>query len=235
MSNKRLPLGIRNNNPGNIEWGSPWQGLKPKTAKSGRFAEFESPAWGIRAIAVLLITYFDKRKARDGSKIDTIREVIERWAPPSENNTGSYARAVAELLGVTPESKIDMHDYATLRAIVCGIIRHENGRGNLTNDNTWYPDDVIDEGLRRAGVVRKHSSVKQVPVTKETVGATTTGAIGVGQIADALPQVQDAINNAQVSVSTGSVVQIVLGVAAVCVAVYIAYAQVKRYQDGLIE
>ena len=235
MSNKRLPLGIRNNNPGNIEWGSPWQGLKPKTAKSGRFAEFESPAWGIRAIAVLLITYFDKRKARDGSKIDTIREVIERWAPPSENNTGSYARAVAELLGVTPESKIDMHDYTTLRAIVCGIIRHENGRGNLTNDNTWYPDDVIDEGLRRAGVVRKHSSVKQVPVTKETVGATTTGAIGVGQIADALPQVQDAINNAQVSVSTGSVVQLVLGVAAVCVAVYIAYAQVKRYQDGLIE
>lgn len=28
-----------------------------------------------------LITYRDKRKAKDGRKIDSIRAVIERWAP----------------------------------------------------------------------------------------------------------------------------------------------------------
>ncbi|MFC1131599.1 hypothetical protein ACFGX4_00710 [Pasteurella multocida] len=106
---KKKPLGIRNNNPGNIEWGSPWQGLKAKTKNSGRFAEFESPVYGIRAIAVLLITYYDKRKSRDGSKIDTIKEVIERWAPPVENNSTAYAKAVSDLLGVTPTSKINMH------------------------------------------------------------------------------------------------------------------------------
>lgn len=234
MSNRK-PLGIRSNNPGNIEWGSPWQGLKKRTVNSGRFCEFESPAWGIRAIAVLLITYYDKRKARDGSKIDTIREVIERWAPPSENNTSAYARAVSNLLGVTPDSKINMHDYETIRAIVSGIIKHENGRGPLATDNSWYPDEVIDEGLRRAGVVKRHRSVSQVPVTKETVGATTTAAIGIGQVADALPQVQDAVTNAQVSVSSGSVVQIVLGIAAIGIAGYIAYAQIKRHQAGLIE
>ncbi|HDX1017737.1 hypothetical protein ACFGXH_02940 [Pasteurella multocida] len=232
---KKKPLGIRNNNPGNIEWGSPWQGLKAKTKNSGRFAEFESPVYGIRAIAVLLITYYDKRKSRDGSKIDTIKEVIERWAPPVENNSTAYAKAVSDLLGVTPTSKINMHDYATIRAIVCGIIRHENGRGPLDNDNTWYSEDVIDEGLRRAGVVKKNRTVSKIPVTKESVGATTSAVVGIGQIADALPPVKDAVDNAQHSISSGSVLQIVLGLVAIGIAVYIAYAQVKKHQEGLVE
>jgi putative uncharacterized protein HCM2.0049c len=230
----RKPLGIRNNNPGNIEWGSPWQGLKKRGPKSGRFAEFESPVYGIRALAVLLITYYDKRKARDGSKIDTIREVIERWAPPSENDTGAYAKQVAKLLKMTSSTRINMHDYDTIRGIVCGIIRHENGPGPLNNDNTWYDDSVIDEGLRRAGVVKPGKSVGRVPVTKEAVGATTSAAVGAGQIADALPQVQDAMTGAQEQISSGSIVQIVLGVLAIGLAAYIAYAQIKKHQDGVI-
>lgn len=232
---KKKPLGIRNNNPGNIEWGSPWQGLKKKTSTSGRFAEFESPVYGIRALAVLLITYYDKRKSRDGSKIDTIREVIERWAPPSENNTSAYAKSVSALLNVTPDSKINMHDYDTIRSIVCGIIRHENGPGPLKNDNTWYDDNIIDEGLRRAGVVKKHKTVSKIPVTKESIGATTSAAVGIGQIADALPPVQEAVGNAQYSISSGSVLQIVLGLVAIGIAVYIAYAQVKKHQEWLVE
>lgn len=232
---KKLPLGIRNNNPGNIEWGSPWQGLKKKTAKSGRFAEFESAVYGIRAIAVLLITYYDKRKANDGSKIDTVKEVIERWAPSHENDTSSYAKAIARLLGVKPTSTINMHDYETIRLIVSGIIRHENGPGPLKNENTWYEDEVIDEGLRRAGVVKRHSTVTKVPVTKESIGATTSAVVGIGQIADALPQVKEAVDNASVAAVSGSVLQITLGFVAIGIACYIAYAQIKKHQQGLVE
>lgn len=86
---------------------------------------------GIRALAVTLITYHDKRRAKDGSSIDTIREVIERWAPPHENNTLAYVNEVSKAVGVAPDMIIDLHDYETLRPLVEAIIRHENGRGPL--------------------------------------------------------------------------------------------------------
>lgn len=57
----KLPRGIRNNNPGNLEWGDPWQGLDPDgQAQDKRFVVFKDPAMGIRAIARTLITYQDK-------------------------------------------------------------------------------------------------------------------------------------------------------------------------------
>ena len=60
------------------------------------FKEFETLAWGYRAIFVLLDTY----RVRYG--LDTIRGMISRWAPPSENHTGLYIRAVAADTGIDP-------------------------------------------------------------------------------------------------------------------------------------
>ena len=155
---KQLPRGIRNNNPGNIEWGSPWQGLRPQNERTdNRFAQFTDPVFGIRALACVLITYQDKRWAANGSKIDSVKEIIERWAPSFENNTQAYANSVAALLeGVGPDDEVvDVHNFDHLRPIVEGIIRHENGRGPLKTENSWYTAAQIEEGLRRAGVVRK--------------------------------------------------------------------------------
>ncbi|HCQ3021998.1 TPA: hypothetical protein OHP99_004980, partial [Escherichia coli] len=66
----KTPRGIRNNNPGNLDKGSPWQGLAANPDEP-RFCTFKDPVWGIRALAVTLITYHDKRRAKDGSSIDT--------------------------------------------------------------------------------------------------------------------------------------------------------------------
>ncbi len=98
---------------------------------------------GIRALAVTLITYHDKRRAKDGSNIDTIREVIERWAPPNENNTSAYVNEVSKAVGVTPDMIIDLHDYDTLRPLVEAIIRHENGRGPLKTPNTGMRQKLL--------------------------------------------------------------------------------------------
>src|SRR3546814_1742565 len=93
----KLPRGIRNNNPGNLEWGDPWQGLlEPKKRTDKRFAQFEDPVMGIRAIARTLITYQDKYG------IKTIEDAIHRWAPPNENDTLSYSSHVARLAEVSP-------------------------------------------------------------------------------------------------------------------------------------
>ena len=228
------PKGIRRNNPGNLEWGSPWQGLADKADwPADRFAAFIDPAYGIRAIAMTLITYQDKRKAKDGSKIDSIREVIERWAPSSDNNNvPAYAKSVAALLdGVGPDDEVvDMHNPVHLRALVEGIIRHENGRGPLKTANSWYPDDVITEGLRRAGVVTKPST--STTVTK-AVPAAALGGVAVEQLAQVIPSVLSAMDEAKVDLSSGNVIQMVMGGAMLALALTLAYNQYRQHRAGV--
>lgn len=148
------PRGIRNYNPGNIERnGTRWQGMALDQGKDSRFIVFSHPVWGIRAIARTLITYQDARRARDGSRIDSVREIIERWAPASENDTAAYAKQVAKALGIGPDDEtVDVYDYPTMRALVQAIVRHENGPGPLPGGH-WYGDKLIAEGLALAGIL----------------------------------------------------------------------------------
>lgn len=171
---KEPPIGVRLNNPGNLLWGSPWEGLVPReqsryyktgTAQQQRFCQFKDAASGIRAIARTLITYADKRVAAGGA-IDTVREVIHRWAPPNENDTGAYARAVARHLGLEPGEVIDVKDYGTMKGLIVGIIAHENARLRL-------PPDVIEEGMHRAGMVRKVKTAP-VPANASTIAGGAT-------------------------------------------------------------
>ncbi|MGJ0629503.1 hypothetical protein [Xenorhabdus bovienii] len=231
MAGKGLPRGIRNNNPGNLEMGSPWQGLT-KRPQDARFCSFVNATFGIRALAVTLITYHDKRKAANGSRIDTVREVIERWAPSIENHTERYVQFVSKAIGVYPEQNIDLHDYDTIRPMVEAIIRQENGQGKFKTLNSWYSREVIDEGLRRAGVVQRTKIVAKVPVTKETASATVAASLGVGQLAEVMPQVSDALVKSESHLSSGSMVRIVFGVTTIAVACVIAYAQIKRHKNG---
>jgi len=146
----RVPRGIRNHNPGNIERdGTRWQGMAV-VQSDARFVVFSAAKWGIRAIARILITYQDKRRAGDGSRIDTVLKFITRWAPPSENDTGAYARMVAQALNVRPDDRIDVYDYDTMLALVRAIVRFENGVAPEATD--WYPVDTYVAGLRLAGL-----------------------------------------------------------------------------------
>ncbi|MFG0550838.1 structural protein P5 [Pseudomonas sp. yb_9] len=143
------PRGVRNNNPGNIDYNprNAWQGqlgLEEGVSKP-RFARFDHPENGIRALGKLLINYRGKdgMPGVGGKGIDTVLETVNRWAPSNENDTQAYASAVAKRLGVKPTDPINIKDPATLRGMVLSIIIHENG-GNP------YPQTIIDEGIRRA-------------------------------------------------------------------------------------
>lgn len=160
------PRGIRNFNPGNIDRvpGVRWQGQADDQSSDPRFVIFNGPRWGIRALARVLITYQDKRRAADGSRIDSVREIIARWAPASENNTGAYAKAVASALSVGPDDEsVDVYRYDTMRALVLAIIRHENGPGPLPGGE-WYGEPIIADGLALAGIVpgAKHGTLAGV-------------------------------------------------------------------------
>ena len=114
------PRGIRNNNPGNIRHsGSQWQGMAAQQTDPA-FVQFVAPEYGIRALAKLLNNY----ASRDG--LNTVRLLINKYAPSNENNTEAYAQAVARALGVNPDTVISVPQH--LNALVEAIIQHENGQ-----------------------------------------------------------------------------------------------------------
>ncbi|WP_423197431.1 Structural protein P5 [Cupriavidus sp. H19C3] len=143
------PRGIRNNNPGNIRWGDGWQGLiAPHMRTDKDFCQFSDPVFGIRAICMCILNYRSKSgiPGVGAPNIDTVREVISRWAPPSENDTESYIAAVAKSVGVLPNQHIDLTNPAVMRGLVPAIIQHENGQQP-------YSAAVIDQAMRAAGIV----------------------------------------------------------------------------------
>ncbi|WP_223528366.1 structural protein [Pseudomonas sp. A-RE-23] len=133
------PRGVRNNNPGNIDYNkaNKWQGqLPPIPAIEARFARFDTPENGIRALTRLLLTYQNKHGLK------TVKAIISRWAPSVENDTAAYVRAVESNTGTKPGAEINLRDPAVMKGFVRAIIRHENA-------GYEYPKDIIDEGVRR--------------------------------------------------------------------------------------
>jgi hypothetical protein len=125
-----------NNNPGNIRKSdAAWHGAV--VGSDPAFVTFDTPENGIRAMAKLLLTY----QRRHG--LDTIAELIERWAPAAENDSFAYIDDVATRLGIDPDEKIDLGDPAVLAALCGAIIRHENGRQP-------YPAAVLAAGISAA-------------------------------------------------------------------------------------
>lgn len=112
------PRGIRNHNPGNIRHGDKWQGLAAEQPDSA-FCTFTAPEYGIRAMGRILRNY--RRKYG----LNTVRGIINRWAPPVENDTAAYVNHVAQALGVGPDEAFDVD--AALVPLVTVIIQHENG------------------------------------------------------------------------------------------------------------
>lgn len=155
---------VRNNNPGNIRYveSVKWQGLDDPPQENG-FCRFKSPTYGIRAIARQLITYFDR------DDCNTVRLMISKWAPPSENPTEKYIANVAGWMKVGADDTLNAHDYKTIRGLVLGIIRQENGQQP-------YKDSVIDKALVLAGVEPdKQPLVKTRTVTGAGLTATAVG------------------------------------------------------------
>ncbi|QCT20842.1 lytic transglycosylase [Jejubacter calystegiae] len=118
------PRGIRNNNPGNLNY----VGQQGATLErpGGRFARFESAFDGLRALGRQLLRYFDGKTT--GRRLQSVRDIISTWAPASDNNnTAAYIAQIARHLNVAPDAALNLRDPETLSRLMNGIIRHENG------------------------------------------------------------------------------------------------------------
>ena len=132
---EKLPGGIRNKNPGNIKLGTNWDGLADEQSDPV-FCVFKEAVWGIRALVKILLTY------RFHHKRFTVESIIERWAPPSENDTDAYIVFVCRRLDVNPTDELNntIEDYLPL---VKAIIQMENGMQP-------YDDELLVEGMYKA-------------------------------------------------------------------------------------
>ena len=133
-----LPL---NNNPLNIRRvaGTHWKGEVLPSIQGGAgggslpsiqggdgggsFVRFESIEFGLRAAFVLLRTYSAKYHA------NCIRDIISRWAPPTENDTEKYIKNVCLWTGLGGLQRLTEEDWPKLvRAMgrqECGALLDE--------------------------------------------------------------------------------------------------------------
>lgn len=125
---KILPRGLRNCNPCNIRI-SKTRYLGEITPSQDRaFKQFQSMDWGYRAVFVLLHHYYHKRNLK------TIRQIINRYAPPVENNTDNYIKAVASAVYLSPDAIIPIEDRDTMLLLVSAMSKVENGTPAVISD-----------------------------------------------------------------------------------------------------
>lgn len=124
--------GIRNCNPGNLRHGDQWRGLR-EVQTDGDFCQFVSMTMGCRALLKTLQTYVEKRGC------DTVRKIIERWAPPNENDTESYVLSVAAACRRDADERLPVEsDPLIYLDLARAIARHENGADAESIDaDTW--------------------------------------------------------------------------------------------------
>lgn len=126
--------GIRNNNPGNLNFAGQAGALRENG--KGRFAAFNTPEEGIGAMSKQLDLHFNgtSAKAKEaGRPLRSVKDIVEAWAPPNENNTAKYIADVAKQLGVSPTANLNLKDPATKTALMKAIVVKENG-GNPYTD-----------------------------------------------------------------------------------------------------
>ena len=115
------PRGLRNNNPGNIRINNDLFQGEVRPSKDKSFKEFETMPYGYRAMFKILSSYYKNYK------LDTIRKMITRWAPPKENHTEKYIKAVSDYAGIPADDPININDREQMIRIVAGMSKVENG------------------------------------------------------------------------------------------------------------
>jgi hypothetical protein len=103
------------NNPGNIRYNPDFKGC---TGQNKGFCNFSSMGFGYRAILTVLTTYYDKYQLK------TIRGILTRYAPPSENQTENYIAFLSRNSGFDPGQVLTKAD---LMKLIPGIVKMENG------------------------------------------------------------------------------------------------------------
>lgn len=124
MEKNKTPRGIRNNNPLNIrnDIQNDWLGkVKGNEKKDKEFEEFVGMRYGYRAAAYLIHRYIHR-------DFKTVEDIVSKWAPPSENQTGKYIYHVCQRSGLKRDTPIALNETGNFLRLLDAMAFVENGR-----------------------------------------------------------------------------------------------------------
>lgn len=161
-SRNQAPRGIRNNNPGNLNYVGQ-RGAEKESGPNGRFAVFQSMTDGVAALYKQLNLYFQRGT-------NTIESIVKKYAPASDgNNVKAYVSSLMKATGKGANDILSSEDTQGMFALIKGIINHENGAG-------FVPDHQIAQGIQvGAGVSAQRSSNLS---TRQTTTITNESHVG---------------------------------------------------------
>lgn len=137
---KDLPLGLRNNNPGNLRplsGSQKWLGqVGVSTGATGSFCIFSNVFWGLRAMATDLLNDYRLKG------LTTLTKLLSEYAPNNENRTAEYAAYVSRKTGIPVNATINMN-LTNLTAIMRAMIQMEVGEKSAL----LIPATAIKQGI----------------------------------------------------------------------------------------
>lgn len=152
---KSLPLGLRNNNPGNLRsWGS--------APTAGGFAQFGTSQEGLSAMAGNLLRYQQRG-------LTSINKIIAAWAPSSENNTSAYIKSVSKQTGYGETDLLNLQDPKVLASLMSAIVKHENGSNPFSMDDI---NSAVGSRFQKEGITMH----QQTTITVHSPDPATAGA-----------------------------------------------------------
>jgi hypothetical protein len=147
-SQDHLPLGIRNNNPGNLRAAV---GPDFKTKLVNGFAHFDTMENGTRSLFYLIHGYYFTHGLR------VLPDFVARYAPATENDVAAYIRNIGQRIYANP-LKIrtqDLHldrPWAALQ-FARAIIAVENGQSppTIAAHPEWVGPFTMIDAMRNTG------------------------------------------------------------------------------------
>ncbi len=159
-------LADRNNNPGNLRY----VGQAGATQGEGGFARFNSPEDGFQALI--------NQVQLDQSRGLTLQQFVNKYAPPSENNTSLYVQQISQWLGVDPNIQISAIDPQLLAE---NIAKKECGAQfvKASSSSTASGDEALAQQYKQGSI-----TAAQIPAARR--GAVL--AIANGMVKQVSPE-----------------------------------------------
>lgn len=144
----RLPLGWRNNNPGNLRRSVGPN--KPVPVKGG-FAIFPDLHSGVESLFYLIDQY------RIMGHAETVQSFVGRYAPASENDVLTYVQTLLKFMGLggmpTVAMPMNVALAATAMLLARGVIHVELGPtpSAWPNGREWVDPGTMADAMRATG------------------------------------------------------------------------------------
>lgn len=160
-----LPLGLRNNNPGDLRVTSDnWKG---EIGSENGFVTFSDLSWGCRAMATVIANDIN-------SGLNTLTLYITNYAPPSENDTAAYIARMSSLTGFPADQPFTM-SLDTIKTIMLAQMKIELGDSYAA----MIPDSDINDGIQlmNSQLLSDFTQVQQA--VQQAGGGTILAGLGI--------------------------------------------------------